>query len=319
MSKNEVLNSTRVLIENPKYVFIKPEKIDSAAAMLSQDGWNIPSWKADFYPEGDDNYVTDFFFLTNTINFAFTDFSTGQKYSQTYKGKEISGAGGMVASVKKALEAGIPLLDSNFLRDISNEQMSEIFRGNIDIPMLTERAQIFREVGRILFREYGGSFHNLVNRSEGLAFNNGKGIVERLAGDFPSFNDSVEYNQQRVIFNKRAQLAVGQVHGRFLAEGRKFVKDIEKLTAFADYVLPKGMRDMGLLGYEKSLADRVDKQIIIPAGSQEELEIRASTIHCFEMLRQKLGLPNALALDAKIWYKFRKGGSYHHLTPTIDY
>jgi len=319
MTKNGVLDSTRVLIENPKYVFIKTEKLDDAVTMLSQDGWMIPGWKGGVYPEGDDNYVFDFFFLTNTINFAFTDFKTGQKYSQTCDGKEYSGAQGMVASIKKDLDKSSRLIDAKFLSNISQKQMSEIFRGNMEIPMLKERTQIFQEVGRVLSEKYGGYFHNLVNQSEGLAFNNGKGIVERLACDFPSFDDSVVYDGRRLIFNKRAQLAVGQVHGRFLGEGREFVKDIGELTAFADYVLPKGMRDMGLLEYEKSLADRVDKQIIIPAGSQEELEIRAATIHTFEMLRQKLGLPNALALDGKIWYKFRKGGSPHHLTPTINY
>jgi len=319
MTKNRVLDSTRVLLENPKYVFIKPEKIDEAAAILSQDGWHIPDWKDNVYPEGDDNYVTDFFFLTNTINFAFTDFKTGQKYSQTYNGKEWSGAVGMVASIKKALEAGIPLLDASFLSNISREQMSGIFRGNMEIPLLIQRLEIFREVGRVLSEKYDGHFHNLVNQSERLCFNEGRGIVERLTDDFPSFNDSNDYMGQKVIFNKRAQLAVGQVHGRFLGERREFVEDIGELTAFADYVLPKGLRELGILEYEKSLAERVDKQIIIPAGSQEELEIRASTIHTFEMLRQKLGLPNALALDGKIWYKFRKGGSPHHLTPTIAY
>jgi hypothetical protein len=61
-------------------------------------------------------------------------------------------------------------------------------------------------------------------------------------------------------------------------------EDIENLTVFPDYQLPKVLRDLGILEYEESLAYRVDSGIEIPRNSQEELEIRASTIHASDML-----------------------------------
>jgi hypothetical protein len=63
----------------------------------------------------------DFFFLTNSINFAFTDFETGIKFASEYKGVPWSGAMGMAACLKKAFDEKIPILDGRFLENISKE------------------------------------------------------------------------------------------------------------------------------------------------------------------------------------------------------
>lgn len=337
MSKNKVLESTRFLVENPKHVHIDTDKLDETADRFAKEKLKIPDWKTPVHLEQSDETFIDFILLANSINFAFTDFKTKQKFSTEYNGNEWRGAFGMHACLKKALEGDFPfLLKGEYLASISEQDFREIFKGNFEIPLLKERLDIFHEVGRVLDNKYEGYFHNLVEESNHMLFNNGRGLVDRLIKDFPSFDDSVVYNGKKAKFYKRAQLAPGVLYGRFRNQGAFQVKDIDELTVFADYVLPKGLRDLGVLVYEKELAEKVDSQEIIPRHSREELEIRASTVHASDMLINKInelkgkesvsdgvvvsdGGVNALHLDYKLWSESRKQPGYHHLTPTIDY
>lgn len=330
--KNKVLESTRFLIESPEHVHIDEEQVDKTAKRFSQEELSIPPWDLPIYMSGTSKHVIDFFFLANSINFAYTDFKTGVKFAADYYGQEWRGACGMFACLKKALagEEGYPLLSARFLKTISKRELKEVFKGNIEIPLFEERWKIFREVGRVLEEKYDGHFYNLVEQSGGRLFNNGYGIVERLTSDFPSFDDSVQHQGREMRFDKRAQLAPGMIYGRFLANGSKLVEDVDELTVFADYVLPKTLRALGILKYKEGLAHKVDNQELIPQNSQEELEIRASTIHASQMLidginelrrksKDKKEKVNALHLDYKLWSEGRKKQGNHHLTITTAY
>ena len=59
----------------------------------------------------------------------------------------------------------------------------------------------------VLTKKYDGQFSNFLKLSS-KAFNNGKGLVERLVVDFPSFKDLRIYEptNTEVKFYKRAQL-----------------------------------------------------------------------------------------------------------------
>ena len=329
-NQNPVLESTKTPIENPQYVFINQKNLKKTAEKFSQQELTIPTWESPVHLDASHSpaEVIDYFLLANTINFAFTDFTTKQKFTSKYDGKDFRGAWGMLACLKNAYDLAIPILEGDFLKNISRQEMAAIFEGNFEIPMLQERFTIFREVGEVLCNKYNGHFYNLIAQSENKLFNSGNGMIDKLVKDFPSFNDSTDYNGQKIKFYKRAQLAAGMLYGRFQNTEEFKMQDTEQLTIFADYVLPKALRDMGILKYEKSLAQKVDSQEIIPANSQEELEIRASTIHASQKLIEKINQirknpddkVNALHIDAKLWLESRKPeGAHHHLTPTIAY
>jgi len=323
---NQVLESTRFLIESPKHVFINKEKLEETAKRLANEELKIPNWNMPTLLEGKTNEVIDFFFLGNTINFAYVDFKTKEKFAVEYQGKTWIGAMAMWACLKKAYETEFPyLLEGGFLQDISVWEFEDIFKGSIRIPLFEERLAIFREVGEVLCNQYDGYFHNLVEESNQRLFDNGKGIVERLTKDFPSFDDSAQYEDRIVRFDKRAQLAPGTLYGRFRNQGEFVVQDIDELTVFADYSVPKTLRGLEILVYEKSLAEKVDNQILIPKHSLEELEIRASTIHASQMLIDRINeikgqkAVNALHIDYKLWWESRNFSAPHHLTYTTDY
>lgn len=325
MGGNTVLSSTSILVENPRHVAINSSALDYTSAKLSLGKFELPAWKMPFYPELDDEGMIDYFLLMNSINFAFTDFNTGQKYSTQYKGTEWKGSSGMAAALTRAIYSGIPLLDGRYLRYISGPEMEDIFEGTIEIPMLLERLEIFHEIGKILSTRYGGQFHNLVSASGRRLFDEGKGLVELLTSEFPSFDDSVVYDGKKIRFDKRAQLAAGMLCGYFQNSPLFEPGEADKLTVFADYVVPKTLRDFGILEYSPDLAEKVDTMQLIPKGSLEELEIRASTIHaCSRMIDHinvlKRDQPiNSLHLDYRLWSEGRKTPGQHHLTRTINY
>jgi hypothetical protein len=323
---NQVLESTRFLIESPKNVFINKEKLEELAKRLANEELRIPDWNMPTLLEGKSKEVIDFFFLGNTINFAYVNFETKEKFSVDYQGKTWIGAMAMWACLKKAYENEFPyLLEGDFLRDISVWEFEYIFKGSIRIPLFEERLAIFCEVGKVLCNHYEGHFYNLVEQSDHRLFNNGNGLVERLTKGFPSFDDSVVYEGKLARFDKRAQLAPAMLYGRFRNQGEFVVQDINKLTVFADYSVPKTLRGLEILVYEKSLAEKVDNQVLIPKHSLEELEIRASTIHASQMLIDKINeikgqkAVNALHIDYKLWWESRNFSAPHHLTRTIDY
>lgn len=326
MGGNKVLETTGRLIKNPKYVFIDLTKLEEVAKELSQEKLIIPAWNFPEYLKDNGKTLLDSFMLGNSLNFAFTDFKTKNKFSTEYKGKQFKGSSAMWVCIKRAFESGVPILEGRYLKDISKDDARKIFAGNIKIPMFKERLKILREVGTVLCQKYGGHFYNLVFDSEYRLFNNGKGLVERLTKDFPSFDDSVVYEGNLIRFDKRAQLAPAMIYGRLNSLGIPFIEDIDELTVFADYVLPKTLRDLGIFIYENSLAERIDNQQIIPSKSQEELELRAATIHASKGLMDKLNQyrddkVNTLHIDYALWSMGRKikSDKPHHLTITTAY
>ena len=155
-------------------------------------------------------------------------------------------------------------------------------------------------------------------------FDDGKGIVEKLISDFPSFDNSVIYKGKLVRLDKRAQLGPGILFGKFQNEGLFQVVDEDKLTVFADYTLPKGLNNLGILVYSKGLKKTIDNNELIKSGSRKELEIRALTIHASDKLIEKINQYgdkqiNALHLDYKLWSESRVKKGLHHLTITTAY
>ena len=177
-------------------------------------------------------------------------------------------------------------------------------------------------MGRVLQDKYDGSFSNMVKASGGKAFDEGNGMVERLTRDFPSFRDEAD----GAVFNKRAQLAVGMLTSRLAGTGEFDTPDVDQLTVFADYQLPRGLRAMGVLNYGDELAERVDNGRPIEKGSQMEKELRAYTIVASELLmkemRKRPGFEklDARGLDSYLWSTARKDkNSKPHITITTAY
>lgn len=76
------------------------------------------------------------------------------------------------------------------------------------------------------------------------------------------------------------------IQGRFgLFDEDEIKRD---MIVYADYQVPRVLRHFGVLKYDKDLARRVDNFEIIPKNSEDEIEIRASTVVAGKMIEDEI-------------------------------
>ena len=61
-------------------------------------------------------------------------------------------------------------------------------------------------------------------------------------------------------------------------------RDLDRLTMFADNLVPHVLRVDALLSYDDELLDRIDRGELIEHDSPEEIEIRACALHTVELI-----------------------------------
>jgi hypothetical protein len=113
-------------------------------------------------------------------------------------------------------------------------------------------------------------------------------LAEQLAAGMAFFDDRG--------FFKRAQITANDLQLAGIAD----FEDIDRLTIFADNLVPHVLRVDGVLRYDPALAKRIDDGELFEAGSREEVEIRACAVHACELIAPRLGVPPRM-LDAWLW------------------
>ncbi len=321
-----VLESLRPVIEQSRDVRTNLAKIIEHAGWLAYEELPYPGFTLPFGLDKDTGEALDFVMVSSCINFAFTDFSTGVVFQMEYDGTRWSDAQAMFACLKRAMDEGIPILDGTYLARVSREELAHVFRGNIEVPLLDERLAVFHQAGKVLQESYGGHFHNFVRSSPSRAYDNGDGLLERLIREFSRFHDVSRYDGHEVKFYKLGQLALWCLHSGLRKHGGFCLEDAEKLTAFADYIVPAALRVMGILEYSPALEQRINSRQLLPRDSTEEIEIRAHSLYATALLTEEINQrrPADLQiiipqLDARLWLNYHKTHWPHHLTRTIMY
>jgi len=239
-----------------------------------------------------------------------------------YESRRLSGYYALAISLTQAVESGIPITRADYLAELSIGTLKKVLGGQGKLQLLEDRVQILNELGQLLVREHDGRAHRLVEAAEVSAVTLARLLAEKLS----SFRDVAGYMGHKVFFYKRAQIFAADLYGAFDGKGWGSFMDIGELTAFADYKLPQVLRHLGILSYTQALAQAVDQQIPLEAGSPEEVEIRANTIWAVELIRrelERLGTElRAFEIDWILWnmgqakgYKVRP----YHRTVTIFY
>ena len=321
-SNHPILSTIEPVVRQMRQVTIHQERLEDVAFWMAYESLPWPDFRFPMIPEGNDADTMDFIFLTASINFAFTDFERHVIFTTRYRGAERSDSDAMMACLKRAYDAGTPILDGSYLKDVTRDQVGAIFSGNITIPMLGERVAIFREIGRTLDESFGGRFHQFLLEGPRTT----SPAVDRIVETFPSFRDESTYRGKPVRFQKRAQLLLWQLHGRFRESGFFALQDPEKLTIFADYIVPVALRVLGVTSYSDALEQAINDRRLIARDSDEEIEIRAAAIWACHLLAQAI---NELrpkdrqvidpVVDTRLWTHYHETHWPHHLTVTTAY
>jgi len=317
---NPVLESIKLVIKKSRHVKINQENLKQTCSKLNSQDVKYSMEKSPFdlsilNPQERLNFI----FIFNSINFCYWG---EPKWTVKYQGKQYDGAWGIIACLLKAIDKEIPILNAEYLATLTREELQKILESNVTIPLFNDRLRILKENGEILTRKYNGRFSCVIKRANNDAIN----LLDILTTDFPSFNDFAFYDGQKVLFHKRAQLAIADVYRSFKGRGYGNLKNVDKLTAFADYKLPQILRKLGILKYSRELAYKIDNKIQIPAGSKEEIEIRANTIYAVELMKKELKtkIPNitSIDIDSYLWLLGQKKSPTdkpYHRTLTIFY
>lgn len=240
------------------------------------------------YLEGEPADVADYLLALDAINFGSGWFPTLRK--RLDGGLPISGyfmvAWGLTDYVRAQHTADSGwALDGAWLRTVDTRTIAGILGQRPDHELMSLYAQALRELGRFLgarraldlVAECGGSAERL---AEALA---GRSSI----GGMAMFDDRGFYKRAQIV---AADLALA---------GLASFGDLDRLTIFADNLVPHVLRCEGVLVYDESLAARIDAGELLPSGGPER-EIRACAVHACELISARTGIPPRV-LDHRLW------------------
>jgi hypothetical protein len=175
-------------------------------------------------------------------------------------------------------------------------------------PAIKERIahlqELFDDSSDHLYTKVKDNFHyHLLSRIK-----NNATVEECLELLLENFNGFAED-----IFLKRACLFFMQLHRRM-----GWFTDIGILPVPADYQVPKMLRYLGVLKYVSELEENINDSRLIPEGSVQECEIRASTIIACRQIAEKSG-KTMCDVDDFLWSRRKECNAPFHLTITTNY
>src|SRR5262249_10232048 len=131
LRRSPVLRSVQPVVRDSRYVRIDEGKLTALADRLAHETFIIPDFRGPQSIQEDTSRTIDYILVENAINFAFTDFGGSHKmFTTTFRGQQYSASQAMEASLTRALENGVPVLDGAFLASLTRAQLAKIFRGN---------------------------------------------------------------------------------------------------------------------------------------------------------------------------------------------
>ncbi len=313
-----VRESAQFVMREARFVTIDEHVLQLLCARFDAQ-LRVPEWNVRYHFDDGTARTANYILLLDALNFSFWG---EPRWRIEYHGQTLQGYWALAAALKRAIEDGIPLADADYLAQLEYAQLAHILRGENSIPLLSERAKHAREVGQVLNETFGGQFANLIEAADDDA----PRVAQLVVANFLSFRDESAYRGRIVKFYKRAQIVAADLYGAFGGEQWGALKNLDALTCFADYKLPQILRHWGVLRYADTLAEMVDQQAEIPAGRDEEIEIRAATIVAVERLRECLHARgvnlNSVQIDWALWDAAQAtppDGKPYHRTRTIYY
>lgn len=229
------------------------------------------------YLEGEPADVADYMLALDAINFGSGWFPTLHKRS--LDGRPLSGYFTVAYSLAEHVRAHGPP-SAAWLRQMGARQIAEILHQDPAGELMSLYAQALRDLGRFL-----GSRRALdvVAQAEGSA----ERLAQTLSGAMPMFADRGFYKRAQIV---ASDLALAGLAG---------FEDLDRLTIFADNLVPHVLRCDGVLIYDNALAARIDAGEVLPLGGPER-EIRGCAVHACELVSKRTGVPPRV-LDSWLW------------------
>jgi len=183
--------------------------------------------------------------------------------------------------------------DAFELQQLDAAQIAQALGQDPEHELMALFAASLRDLGAQV-AQHDGRFEAVIDECTAV------GLVERLA-DWPCFADSSTYDGLAVPFLKRAQIAAADVTRAGVAD----FGDLDRLTMFADNLVPHVLRLDGVLRFSDELESRIESGELIEHGAPEEVEIRACALHAVELIVAQRPGSRAADVDQVLWQRGR--------------
>ncbi|MGI8417734.1 MAG: queuosine salvage family protein [Nakamurella sp.] len=289
----EIRASCRQVAELAAHVRIDTDRIADYAGELPIDEWGTPAYDAEHHFRGGLEDTVGYVLCLDSINFGSGWFPALRKRPG------MSGYFTVSTALKDRFER-----DGGF----SPQQLAALTPVDI-VDMLGQNdnlavaelmvlfADALNDLGRWLTDRFDGRYSAVPEQAAGSAV-----ALAGLLTEMPLFNDTADYHGRRVLFLKRAQLTAVDLSLAFDGRGPGRFSDLDRLTIFADNLVPHVLRTDGVLRYDAELADAIESRVLLAPGSDQELEIRACAVHAVELLVERFDARvTAADLDYLLW------------------
>jgi hypothetical protein len=244
------------------------------------------------YLEGSPADVADYMLALDAINFGSGWFPTLRK--RTAGGEPVSGYFTVSWNLADHVRTHGPPT-SAWMSQVSTGEIAAILGQAPNNELMSLYAQALRQLGRFMEESPNGARGtaasgrqprralDLVDEAGGSA----EQLAQTLAHGMAMFDDRGFYKRAQIVANDLALAGVAEL------------RDLDRLTIFADNLVPHVLRCDGVLVYDDGLAARIDAGERLPLGGAER-EIRACAVHACELISQRTGVP-ARSIDTWLW------------------
>jgi len=259
-----------------RYVHLQRDAVQAYARSLPLERARTPTLDPATHYLGELDQTLAFVVTLDAINFGSGYFPRLRKRSG------LSGYFTVASGLKEAWPLSV-----DELAQLTPHKCACIFQQPMGDPAVAELMGLFARALNDLaacVRRHGG-FRKLVDAAESSA----ERLVTVLA-EMPFYRD--------VPFYKRAQLTAADL----ATAGVATFDDLNRLTIFADNLVPHVLRVDGVLRYDAELLARINREELLEPGSREEVEIRACALHAVELIADALDRTvSAIQLDYLLW------------------
>jgi hypothetical protein len=226
--------------------------------------------------------VATYLLALDSINFGSGWFPTLNKRRDPASGRTVSGYNTIAWTLADHFRArGAWTTDD--LRGMRTDALARVLGQRADHELMALYAQALRQLGAFLGP---GTALELVEAARGSAV----ALATTLASGMSMYRDTGFYKRAQIAPADLALAGIGKWH------------DLDRLTIFADNLVPHVLRCDGVLVYDERLAAHVDAEHPLVRGweLEAEREIRASAVHVCARVAPTLGMSEP-QLDQWLW------------------
>lgn len=298
---DRVRAAAAVVAARSRFVSIDDEAVGPAADALPVDRVAHPALEPADLPDVDDDGVVAWVLTVNAVNFGSGFFPV------LAKRPGLSGSKTVFAALRERFDRVGPMSPTD-LRASTPASCAELFGQDPEGPaaeLMAWFARAWGSLGAAVDDRWGGSFTGLVEAADGSA-----ATLAELLASIDGWDDVAEHGGEPVPLYKRAQIVPAHLAMAFRGDGPGRFDDLDRLTIFADNLVPHVLRLDGVLRFDDDLVERIDREELLVSGSPEEVEIRAVGVHAAERmvahLRDRGHAATAMGLDQVLW---NRGGA----------